>query len=596
MPPNYGHGALPQPGQQPGAPLTPTAMGRWSVSSSQLPPVDKIKALHVYDFDNTLFKTPLPNQKLWNGYTIGLLSNQDAFANGGWWHDSRILQATGEGIEKEEPRAWDGWWNEKIVELVQLSIKQKDALTVLLTGRAESGFGELVKRIVASKGLDFDMVSLKPAVGPNKERFDNTMHFKQVFLRNLMETYKDAEEIRVYEDRPKHVQGFRAFMQEYNKRLQAAAGGASASRAPISAEVVQVAELSTNLNPVVEIAEIQKLINDHNEAVSNRVSGLKRDRMVIKKTVFFTGYMIDPDDTKKLLTLANIPEGLPDQELKYHANNIMICPKPCPPSILEKVGGMGNKMKWEVTGTACFDNSVWAACLRPVSSTARFHTDNPSPLVVLAVRKGTRPQDAGKIKDWQPVPPDKAFVFETTVGEKVLLRIEAEDSSENAYESLFPSKNFKRKHAGDDSPSRGNDRGGHFNQRREHFNQQNNNNNANNNNNNNHGGRGGRGGYNNFRGGGGYRGGPKGGRGGPRGGGRGGGRGGRGGHYRSLDDVGTREFSGTANVMYDDNPSGGQWASSFQGNNSGNNRPGGAAGGSGGGGGAGGAENLQNYY
>lgn len=34
-------------------PLTPTAMGRWSVSSKQLPPADQIKALHVYDFDNT---------------------------------------------------------------------------------------------------------------------------------------------------------------------------------------------------------------------------------------------------------------------------------------------------------------------------------------------------------------------------------------------------------------------------------------------------------------------------------------------------------------------------------------------------------------
>lgn len=34
-------------------PLTPTAMGRWSVLSKQLPPVDQIKALHVYDFDNT---------------------------------------------------------------------------------------------------------------------------------------------------------------------------------------------------------------------------------------------------------------------------------------------------------------------------------------------------------------------------------------------------------------------------------------------------------------------------------------------------------------------------------------------------------------
>lgn len=34
-------------------PLTPTAMSRWSVAANQLPPVDQIKALHVYDFDNT---------------------------------------------------------------------------------------------------------------------------------------------------------------------------------------------------------------------------------------------------------------------------------------------------------------------------------------------------------------------------------------------------------------------------------------------------------------------------------------------------------------------------------------------------------------
>lgn len=32
---------------------TVTAMGRWSVLDKQLPPADKIKAIHVYDFDNT---------------------------------------------------------------------------------------------------------------------------------------------------------------------------------------------------------------------------------------------------------------------------------------------------------------------------------------------------------------------------------------------------------------------------------------------------------------------------------------------------------------------------------------------------------------
>jgi len=33
----------------------------------------------------------------------------------GWWHDSRILAATGLGMEAEEQRAWEGHWNEAIV-------------------------------------------------------------------------------------------------------------------------------------------------------------------------------------------------------------------------------------------------------------------------------------------------------------------------------------------------------------------------------------------------------------------------------------------------------------------------------------------------
>lgn len=32
---------------------TLTALGRWSVQNKQLPPVEAIKAIHVYDFDNT---------------------------------------------------------------------------------------------------------------------------------------------------------------------------------------------------------------------------------------------------------------------------------------------------------------------------------------------------------------------------------------------------------------------------------------------------------------------------------------------------------------------------------------------------------------
>ena len=50
-------------------------------------------------------------------------------------------------------------------------MQQKDALNVLLTGRAEAAFGDLLKRMTKSKGLEFDMICLKPEVGPNNQRF-----------------------------------------------------------------------------------------------------------------------------------------------------------------------------------------------------------------------------------------------------------------------------------------------------------------------------------------------------------------------------------------------------------------------------------------
>jgi hypothetical protein len=517
----------------------------------------------------SVFNSPLPNPKLWTGPTIGFLQTQDTFATGGWWHDSRILASTGEGLEKEEAKAWDGWWNERVVELVQLSMQQKDALTVLLTGRSEGNFSQLIKRMVGSKGLEFDMIGLKPAAGPSNQKFRSTMAFKQEFLTSLVETYKKAEEIRVYEDRIKHTKDFREFFTDYNKHQNGIGG--YPTRGPITAEVVQVADGSTVLDPVQEVAEVQRIINDHNAAAAS-ASGRGRRRLQIKKTVFYTGYLISETDSQRLLTLAQLPPNMPESEMKFHANNILITPRPCNNSILEKVGGMGSKVTWEVTGTAVFENRIWAAQVQPVPDTQKIYTDNPVPIVVLALRKGAKPIDAGeienfvpllveasqngaklmyagKIQNWQPVPKEKAIRFDSTVGEKVILRIEDEDPQETEYESLFPNKSHKRKHVQDDEASirhSGNSdsfggqgrggRGGGYQQ-------------------NNYGG-GGRGGKNNYRGNGNQRG--RGGGRGNGGGGRGRGRGG-GYNYRSLDDVGEKPNGSPASgynvaVAYEDFP------------------------------------------
>ncbi|KAF3004755.1 hypothetical protein E8E13_000656 [Curvularia kusanoi] len=498
---------------------TVTALKRWSCDDRDLPAVNAIKAIHVYDFDNTLFASPLPNKQLWNSATIGQLGSPDMFLSGGWWHDASILGATGEGADKEEKRGWAGWWNEHIVTLVEQSMQQKDALNVLLTGRGESNFGDLIKRIVRSRKLEFDMVCLKPAIGPAGQKFRNTMEFKQELLKDIVYTYKDAEELRIYEDRVKHTKGFRDFFFQFNKDLMA--GQLKGNRKPIVAEVIQVAENATQLDPVAEIAEIQKLMNAHNTQVKNNTVPPGTVPYQIKKTVFYTGYMIPTNMTEKLTSLVKLPQNTPDNDVRFLANSILITPKPCPKSILDKVGGIGAKLRWKVTGISCFENKLWAARVEPVPKSAKFYSENPTPTVVLAIRKNGRPADAARIVNWHPVSDDQAFEFDSVVGEKQMLRIEEETANESEWESYFPNKSYRKRSAdphGDNRPhhARGKDdnrqagyRGGNQNRGRgAHRNNQ-------------YGNRGNRGGHRGDRGG------------------RGRGRGGGGqSQYRSLDDVG----------------------------------------------------------
>ncbi|KAF6219341.1 hypothetical protein HO133_005166 [Letharia lupina] len=502
---------------------TLTGLKRWSCHSRELPPVDQVKALHVYDFDNTLFMSPLPNQKLWNGQTVGFLQTQECFVNGGWWHDQRILEATGQGIEKEEPKAWEGWWNEQIVDLVGLSIKQNDTLTVLLTGRSEHNFADLIKRIVASKDLSFDMICLKPQAGPNSERFRSTMMYKQAILEDLVHTYKDADEIRIYEDRPKHTKGFRDFFESFNANLLSPA--AQTPRKPIVAEVIQVADQVKTLDPVVETSEVQRMINNHN---SQNKAGRNLE---IKRTVFYTGYLIAPMDTAKLLTLVKPHPNMPETDVKFLANNILITFGPAQSPLLNKVGGIGFKQTWQVTGFASLDSKVWAARVSPVPPISIFHTDNHVPFVLLAHHKTARPGDANRIQNWQPVSADKQYVFQTTVGEKVQLRVEPETEGESEYDSLLDRRYLKRRHSPPPGPQQIH-RNGHGNDENRRLN----------------GGNGNRGGtQNRGRGGGGGRSGGnnnnRGGRGGVPGRGGGGHNRGRGGGqrgaYKSLDDVGS---------------------------------------------------------
>ena len=210
------------------------------------------------------------------------------------------------------------------------------------------------------------------------------------------------------------------------------------------------------------------MINDHN---SQNKAGRNLE---IKRTVFYTGYLLAPMDTAKLLTLVKPHPNMPEADVKFLANNILITFGPAQSTLINKVGGIGYKQTWQVTGFASFDSKVWAARVSPVPPISVYHTENHVPFVLLAHHKTARPGDANRIQNWQSVSADKQYVFQTTVGEKVQLRVEPEAEGESEYDSLFDRKNLKRRHSppvgaqqtnrsghGNDENRRGNGGNGH---------------------------------------------------------------------------------------------------------------------------------------
>ncbi len=216
------------------------------------------------------------------------------------------------------------------------------------------------------------------------------------------------------------------------------------SRKPVTAEVVEVAELATTLDPIVETAEVQRMINTHNAGAP------LGSRYEIKRIVFYTGYLFSAPDTAKLLTFVNLPPGMAESDVRFFADKILITPRMAPTSILKKVGGIGHKQTWQVTGTAFYDHKVWAARVAPIPPTATYHTDNPTPIVILALRKDARPSDANRIQNWQSLPTEKQYIFQTVVGEKMQLRIERDGDGEADNEN--PQRILKRRYGGLEEP------------------------------------------------------------------------------------------------------------------------------------------------
>lgn len=226
-------------------------------------------------------------------------------------------------------------------------------------------------------------------------------------------------------------------------------------RKKINAEIVQVSDTLTTLDPVIETAEIQRVINSHNVAIRSE-NPMRLLPYEIKRTILFTGYLLSPQDSTRLADLVDAPRKS-NNGVTYLANSILISPRSASGSILKQVGGFGHKQKWQVTGIGNHQGKLWAARVAPIPAHSSIYTETNVPLIVIALSRDSRPADANYIHNWRPVSKEESHVFETTVGEKVQLRIEQEDSGhefDRSYNDLKRPYGQENERPGRDRPYR----------------------------------------------------------------------------------------------------------------------------------------------
>lgn len=155
--------------------------------------------IKIFDFDGTIFNSPIPNRELWDKKMFGKLMSETRQGGYGWFQNPRTL---------EDKYIGNSDFNEAVVVEIRKANAEQNTVTVMLTGRTTQ-YEDLVKQILETNELTFDHYGFKPT-GNGVNIF--TMNFKQEFIRELVSQYGDVTSIQMWEDRRKHVDRFNDFL------------------------------------------------------------------------------------------------------------------------------------------------------------------------------------------------------------------------------------------------------------------------------------------------------------------------------------------------------------------------------------------------
>ncbi|KAF9350822.1 hypothetical protein BGX26_011040 [Mortierella sp. AD094] len=370
----------------------------------------RLHTVHAFDFDQTLFRSPLPNPALWDTSFIGQMVSWNN-CGPGWWHNPATLDL---GLEAEAS-TWDGWWNEDLVAEITKSSNNPECLTVLLTGRCGQVYNDQLIRMVQAKGLNFDIVATKPTtavwIDPKHTTSNasqskpqanhgcylkiHTFSFKHDFLYNILLEYPSILYMKVWDDRIGQIAKF-----------QEAGKGWLEKKLLQTFEVIEVNIPHRFMDPEREIDLVMAMVDIHNQQVDIETKGgpfmvsgaapmpptrpelqdlgiwdpyetyipPKRVRMDVAPVVQYTGILFSEGVQLFLKSIVRSEQGsggwiqrpsaLRNRDIsKWEVPgemHIILCLGAAQPDFLDTIGGMGANVFVELVAVGELESKIWA--------------------------------------------------------------------------------------------------------------------------------------------------------------------------------------------------------------------------------------------
>ncbi|KAI8098688.1 uncharacterized protein BX664DRAFT_271439 [Halteromyces radiatus] len=257
---------------------------------------ETLTKLVIFDFDSTLFLSPLLSSTLWDDFLVNAVTTENLFGPG-FWRDIRSLQVGNDGLAQ-----WEGWWNEDVVLAARQAIQDPHTVTVLLTGRRAHPFAALVEQMLCSKQLTFDMVGLRPDpslsvdmsstktdLGFNEQPdiFPTTMDFKACFILHLRSRIPSLQHIIMWDDRRSHQLALQEFISTLINNGYFMDG-----------HLESVEAIRPKYNPQWELALVENMLATHNQALEKKCTSSASTMRVMVDT---KGNMVDSYDPVQLV-------------------------------------------------------------------------------------------------------------------------------------------------------------------------------------------------------------------------------------------------------------------------------------------------------